>query len=94
MISTLSYGHGPQLANSSNRSSMPTLPLPSKSGGPPGLVPPVVNVGVVWECATWSEAHSYSYHQPPEPCVGELQDASLGERLERDKRWIFDSNYS
>ena len=33
------HAHGPQLASRQSRSRMPTLPSPSKSGGPRGLVP-------------------------------------------------------
>ncbi len=31
------YAHGPQLASKMSRSRMPTVPSPSKSGGPPPL---------------------------------------------------------
>ena len=33
------YGHGPQSPNNMSRSDIETVPSPSRSGGPPGLVP-------------------------------------------------------
>ncbi len=35
---TLRYAHGPQFASSASRSRMPTVPSPSKLGGPLGSV--------------------------------------------------------